>query len=240
MFFLVIGFIGVEMEWIKQFELFLFDFDGLLVDTESIHFQAYIEMCAARGYTLGWNFTQFSEAAHHKGTGLRDRVYADLPALYEEEPDWSILYQEKKDQFLNLIERDGAQLMTGAAELLNALEEQNITRCVVTHSANELISKIRRKNPILDSIPYWITREDYANPKPSPECYQIAIQRYAQPGDRIIGFEDSPRGWNALNMTSALPVLICPPDSTYLPKFLEEGVCYYPTLSAISQPPSQR
>lgn len=222
------------MDWIRQYQLFLFDFDGLLVDTENLHFQAYIDMCAARGYQLDWTFAQFSEAAHHKSTGLRDRVYANLPALYNEEPDWSVLYQEKKDSFLALIDKGGAKLMTGAAELLTALEKQNIMRCVVTHSAIELISKIRRTNPILDSIPHWITREDYTNAKPSPECYQIAIQRYSKPGDQIIGFEDSPRGLNALRMTSAKPVLICPPDSSYLPQLLEEGVCYYPTLSHIA------
>lgn len=226
------------MDWIKDFQLFLFDFDGLLVNTEHLHFQAYIDLCARRGYALDWSFAQFSEAAHHSSTGLRDRVYASLPKLFEEEPDWSVLYKEKKECFLRLVEGGKVELMPGVEELLSILEEREITRCVVTHSAIELIAQIRKSLPLLNTIPHWITREDYTHAKPDPECYQVAIQRYAKPGDRVIGFEDAPRGWHALSQTAAMPILICPPDSTYLPPLLEQGVCYFPTLSAISLKPN--
>ena len=33
------------MDWIKKYQLFLFDFDGLLVNTEEMHFLAYKQMC---------------------------------------------------------------------------------------------------------------------------------------------------------------------------------------------------
>ena len=72
------------MQWIYKYQLFLFDFDGLLVDTESLHYQAYINMCATRGFDLTWNFHRYSEAAHHESTGLRDQIYAEFPKLKAE------------------------------------------------------------------------------------------------------------------------------------------------------------
>jgi beta-phosphoglucomutase len=223
------------MQWILQYQLFLFDFDGLLVDTERLHYQAYIEMCAQRGFQLKWSFPRFSKAAHHQSTDLRDQIYAEFPDLYAMEPNWQVLYEEKKQIFLNLIENGNVSLLPGATDLLLALREARIQRCVVTHSALPLIQRICQQHPILDTIPYWVTREDYTHPKPHPECYQTAIAKLAQPCDDIIGFEDSPRGLHALLETQAKPVLICPPDSSYLEKtlHLHPHVCYYRSFTEI-------
>jgi beta-phosphoglucomutase len=222
------------MQWIHNYQLFLFDFDGLLVNTEHLHYQAYILMCAKRGFHLKWNFHRYSQAAHHESTGLRDQIYAEFPTLQAQEPHWPCLYEEKKQIFLDLVQDGAVHLMPGVSELLTALQAANINRCVVTHSATSLIQRIRQQNPILETIPHWITREDYHQPKPDPECYQVAISRLAHPHDRIIGFEDSPRGLNALLGTQAKPVLICPPDSPYLQQTLKDPVYYYPTFTAIN------
>lgn len=222
------------MQWIKRFQLFLFDFDGLLVNSEHLHFQAYIQLCARRGYKLSWDFSRFSDAAHHKSTDLRDQIYAEFPALYAEEPDWHILYEEKKQIFLELVHTMGVEFMPGAFSLLEALQEENINRCVVTNSALPLIALIREQNPLLDTIPHWITREHYSLPKPDPECYLTAIAKLAKPEDRIIGFEDSPKGLNALLGTRATPILICPPDIGYLPQALKGNVRYYSSFLDIT------
>lgn len=223
------------MQWIFRYQLFLFDFDGLLVDTERLHYQAYIDMCVHRGFRLPWSFHRYSEAAHHESTGLRDQIYAEFPELQLQEPDWHVLYEEKKRLFLALLEQGTVPLLPGVKELLLALQRANIKRCVVTHSATSLIEKIRKQNPILDTIPEWITREDYSHPKPHPECYQIAIKKLKERGDSIIGFEDSPRGLQALLETEAKPVLICPADSPYLEQVLKshKNVEYYPSFFAI-------
>jgi HAD superfamily hydrolase (TIGR01509 family) len=223
------------MNWIHRYQLFLFDFDGLLVNTEMLHFRAYQNMCEKRGFKIQWSFEQYSEFAHHHATGLRDAIYAEFPTLQKQEPDWTILYEEKKKAFLDLLKEGAAQLMPGVHNLLQKLAEANIKRCVVTHSASPLIKTIRQQNPILNSIPYWITREDYYHPKPNPECYLTAIDRHSQEGDRIIGFEDSPRGLNALLQTKAKAVLICPTNSAYLDRVLTSDLSYYPSFTAINE-----
>jgi beta-phosphoglucomutase len=222
------------MNWIRNYQLFLFDFDGLLVNTEELHYQAYIDMCTNRGFHLAWDFYRYLEAAHHEATGLRDQIYAEFPDLYKQEPDWTILYEEKKLAFVKLLKEGATQLMPGVFSLLEALQEANIKRCVVTHSATLLIDLIRSQNPILNTIPHWITREHYILPKPNPECYQLAIKQLAKEGDRIIGFEDSPRGLKALMETSAKAILICPEHTPYLQSILSSQICYYPSFNVIS------
>lgn len=221
------------MQWIHDYQLFLLDFDGLLVNTEEVHFQAYRKMCRQHGFELKWTFDRYCQAAHYHAEGLKEQIYAEFPSLKAKEPDWQSLYSQKKLAMVDLIKQGAIHMMPGAEALLSALHTANIPRAVVTHSPNELIAEVRKQNPILETIPNWITREDYSHPKPHPECYLTAIKRLAKPNDKIIGFEDTPRGLMALLATTAQPVLITTVKYPEIPSFLKSGVLHYPSLTAI-------
>lgn len=194
------------MQWAKEYQLFLFDFDGLLVNTEELHFAAYKRMAKKRGVEISWDFPRFCLSAHTSATKLQEDLLAEFPALGS--VSWDILYAEKKEAYKQLLLEGKVSLMPGVKEILEFLQTNQIKRCVVTHSPSEQIEAIRLQNPILNTIPYWVTRELYTHPKPHPEAYLKAIALYAEPGDAIIGFEDTPRGLKALMGTRATPVLI--------------------------------
>lgn len=187
---------------LHDYELFLFDFDGVLVDTESLHFQAYKQMCAKRGISLKWDEKEYAKFALYSAYGLRKALIQEYPQLRE--ISWETLYQEKKEEYRQLIS-EHVNLMPGVEQFLEKL--QGRPTCVVTNSAKEQIEKIREMHPILQTIPTWITREDYEQPKPHPECYCQAIAKH-EPVGKVIGFEDSPRGLKALLGTRAKGVLI--------------------------------
>jgi len=219
------------MKWIREFQLFLFDFDGLLVNTEHIHLQAYTNVLAKQGRDLGWSFARFCELAHLNAKAIREAIYAQFPDL---DPNWELLYAEKKKTYFELICSGKVELMPGAELLLKALETAQINRCVVTNALLEQTVLIRSQLPILKTIPHWVTREEYEKPKPDPECYLRAIQLYGKKGDRIVGFEDSLRGVEALRGTPALPVLVCPSHHPLLEIALERGVLHFDSLEKIS------
>src|SRR5689334_9300073 len=127
------------MCWLASFSLFVFDFDGLLVNTEDLHFAAYIEMCRKRGYDLAWDFKRFCKAAHYSSTGLREGIYKDFPDLKAAEPDWAVLYAEKKAIYQDFIEQGKVELLPGVASLLTSLESQGIARCVATNSTRSQV-----------------------------------------------------------------------------------------------------
>lgn len=218
------------MRWIQDYQLFLFDFDGLLVNTEEIHFLAYKRMCTDRGFNLDWDFNRYCQAAHYQSEAVKEQIYKKFPALKAIEPDWKVLYSEKKAAVFQLLNEGAVHLMPGVDRMLKTLQDANVKRCVVTHSPHELISVVRRKNPVLDTIPYWVTREDYAHPKPNPECYVKAIEKFALKTDNVIGFEDTPRGLTALLGTRAKPVLVCQADYPEIPAFLKQGALHFRTL----------
>ena len=189
-----------------QYDLFLFDFDGLLVDTEPLHYKAYQSVIQALGLSLTWSFPEYCQKAQISSPYLREQLNAHIPEL--KNYDWDTLYSAKKSAYLDLLSAYPLQLMPGVIPFLEALSQKTVTHAVVTHSPREQINAICHRLPELDSIPHWFTREDYEHPKPAPDGYLTAWK--ALGGQHPVGFEDSIRGVQSLKAAGIAPVLIRP------------------------------
>lgn len=220
----------MTMRWIERFDLFLLDFDGLLVDTERLHYEAYKELCSRYDFELPLEFPQYLGIAHSSAEGLKNAIH---PHLMEKEKNWDVLYKQKVKIYLELLHSGKLALMPGVEQFLEELSTHRLKRCVATNSSKQQVEIIKESLPILKSIPVWITREDYEDPKPAPDAYLKAIELLADPEDKIIGFEDSIRGIQALQGTPALPVLICHPDHPQLQDRSLLTVSHYPTFQSI-------
>jgi beta-phosphoglucomutase-like phosphatase (HAD superfamily) len=89
---------------LAKYELLCFDFDGLLVDTEALHFLAYKEMLQQYGHFLSWDFPTYCFYSHANRHSLRDEVYRLFPTLMEISTDWEHFRAEKQifyEKFFN-------------------------------------------------------------------------------------------------------------------------------------------
>jgi beta-phosphoglucomutase len=194
------------MSWFRNYQLYLFDFDGLLVNTEELHLHAYRKMCALYGFNLAWNMATYCRYAMVSADALKKAIIKEFPDLMKW--DWEILYKQKKEAYEAILEKETIALMPGAEALLLALNENQAKCCVVTNSPSRQVNLIRKEIPVLDVIQNWVTREDYFQPKPSSECYLKAIDFFSLPNKKVIGFEDSPRGLEALLGSGAEAVFV--------------------------------
>ncbi len=222
------------VHWIQQFQLFLFDFDGLLVDTEPLHYAAYLEMSQRIGCPLNWSFEHFCLEAHGHEKGFFQGLKKEYPDVFERGFTQEHLYEQKKKIYVEMLEHSPLQLMEGALALIDALHEHGIKSAVVTNSPKLQIDLIKKALPDLHRIPLWITREDYTESKPSPEGYLKAIAMLAKPEDRIIGFEDTLKGLKALLAANVEAFLICPKDHQHVVEALKLGAKHSDTLSHIA------
>jgi HAD superfamily hydrolase (TIGR01509 family) len=218
----------------KNYQLVLLDFDGLLVNTEQLHFQSYIHVLKEYGFDLDWSFERYCLAAHYDNTLFQKKLFEQFPDL--QKIGWTHLYEKKKNKLLSMYEEGAIHLMPGVDQFLKLLAKEGINRCVVTHSPKILIDALKNKIESLNTIPHWITREDYSHPKPHPECYVHAIHQHAKQGDKIVGFEDTPRGLRALMHTPAQPVWICQTQYPELEEFQKKGVIHFETFNSIINP----
>ncbi len=220
--------------WLCHYDLILFDLDGLLVDSEMMHFAAFREVMHSKGIALPWTFSEYSARAHFTRTGLREASYREFPQLAAIEPSWDQIIAERKAAYMKLLQRGELSLMPGVEPLLQSITERKILSCVVTNSPAEQVERLRRDLPSLNQIPHWITREAYRDPKPAPDGYLEALMRYApQEEAKVIGFEDSARGFEALANAGVPGVLICAPDLPQVEWALARGALYVPSFHSL-------
>ncbi len=223
------------MDWINKFDLFLFDFDGLLVDTEGLHFEAYQRLCARYGCNLPWTLDQFFNIAHTSALGIRNEIERLFPQMFGGR-SWDALYSEKKSIYQELLQSGNLSLLPGVQPLLEKLAARGKKRCVVTNSTLPQIELVKTHIPVLQTIPYWFTRESYANPKPAPDGYLKALQELKGPQDRVIGFEDSLRGLKSLQQAGVEnTVLICMPTHPQLEGFHNPHILMASSFIALNE-----
>jgi HAD superfamily hydrolase (TIGR01509 family) len=209
------------MSRLEECDFVFLDFDGLLVNTEQLHYRAYQQMCKAHGYYLSWDFPTYCTVAHASSEGIRKKIYEDFPKLMSEETPWTALYAEKKYLYEKMLEEGSVELMPEVEQLLAYLQKKKILSCVVTNSFRGQIEAIKENIPLLFSIPYWVTREEYSSPKPSPDPYLVAKEKYAKDKKRLIGFEDTMRGWESLQAAGIEGV------DDFKQYLTEKGAVYY-------------
>ncbi|MBM3201147.1 MAG: HAD family phosphatase [Chlamydiae bacterium] len=198
-----------------HYELLCFDFDGLLVNTEELHFLAYKKMLATYACHLPWDFATYCTYAHANRYALRDAVFAMFSHLSTY--DWDMLREEKQRFYEQMIIDGSIQLMPGVQELLTFLLTSSLKYCVVTNSPNNHLEIIKEKIPLLQTIDLWIGRDNYRNPKPHPDPYLSAIQAFAfVPLNKVIAFEDSLKGAQSALKANLQVIFVGPKDHPHI------------------------
>ena len=210
-------------------KLVLFDFDGLLVDTEKLHYLAYQEALQKWGCPLDINFETYISLAHHEsGKGLKDYIERTFPTLSGK---WSEVRGDKLIIYSHLVQTN-IELMPFVSVLLISLTEKNIPSCVVTNSLKKDVDAIKSHHPTLNLIPHWITRENYEKPKPQPDGYLTALKLFPEiaPSDAL-GLEDTLKGIHALQAASIPAILIC--DSHHPQLAHAKNIPFLPSLQSL-------
>lgn len=206
-------------------DLIFFDLDGLLVDTERLHCEAYRSVLESYHLSFPWTFFEFVGLAHQSAHTLKKAIQSSFPDLIER-VSWKSFYQQKQRYYEKLLESHEIVLMPGADRILSFVEEKNLPRIVVTNSLRSHVEMIRSRVPSFSSIPKWLAREDYERAKPFPDGYLKGIEVLGGPRKKMVGFEDSLRGIEALERAGITPILVCFADHPQL-KLFEKNRCLY-------------
>lgn len=186
----------------------LFDFDGLLVKTEQLHYDAYKRSLQEFGYPCSWDLTQYCLIAHSDANALRRTIEKQYPEFLQNKNLWDEMYELKKQYLLKHFAQNNVPLMPGVAAFLNLVLEQGKQCCVVTHSPSSIVDPIKEQHPILKEISLWLTRSDYEHSKPHPDGYLKALHLLNATPQESIGFEDTPRGVRALLRAGVSPIMV--------------------------------
>lgn len=175
----------------------IFDFDGVIVDTEPIHFQAFQEMLRPLG--LGYSWEEYLE----RYIGFDDRdAFREVYITAGRELDEGMLGDliNGKAEVFERIVQTGVKPYPGVVELVTSLS--GVLPLALCSGA--LARDIR---PILDQLAIGeafdvvVTADDVQASKPDPESYLLALERLSAkfPEKRVLpgnslAIEDTPAG----------------------------------------------
>jgi len=166
---------------------FIFDMDGLLVDTERFWQQAEIEVFRRMGVTL-------TAADCELIMGLRcDEVVKIWQRQFHLDLDARLVVADIEDEVIARA-RANPQLMRGVPEILDLAERLGIRRSVCSSSSARVIDGVLRSAGIIDRFELLVSAEREAFGKPHPAVYLTALQGLNLSNHQAIVFEDSIHG----------------------------------------------
>jgi len=164
---------------------FLFDLDGTLVLTDTIYFEVWKTLLHIYEITL----TKHIFETYIQGNNDSYVINSLLKNINVNVADFS----NKKDAiFLENIEK--LRIVNGMHDLLANIYAHGHKISIVTNCNRIAAEKIIQKIGICKYVDFIVTSNDCENPKPSPEPYLCAIQRYNIDNSKAFVFEDSNTG----------------------------------------------
>ncbi|MBE0595830.1 MAG: HAD family phosphatase [Desulfuromonadales bacterium] len=163
------------------------DNDGVLVDTESLYYQASAETLQARGIEL--TPAAFAEISLRQGESVFDLAAHLTPVETDQ------LRLQRNARYSELLQQRST-VIAGVEETLRALHGR-VRMAIVTSSRRDHFELIHAASGLLGYFDFVLTREDYRQSKPHPEPYLSALARSGLVADQCLAIEDSERGLTA-------------------------------------------
>lgn len=173
----------------QSYEAILFDFDGVLIDSEPVHHLCWREVMNKLGVDLDWPTYQRRLRGHSARPLLEALCRLKEPALPLEAVEaW---YGFKNDLFRETILRNPEGLIS--AEMRSLLGELRGYKLAIVSSARQShVYPILERNELRHHFETLVCREDVRELKPSPEPYLTAAARLNVA--RALVVEDSEAG----------------------------------------------
>eukprot|EP01136_Pigoraptor_vietnamica_P000250 Opistho-1_new@25312 len=181
---------------------FIFDLDGVIVDTAKYHFLAWQKIAAE----LGIEFTP----EHNEELKGVSRVRSldiilklgNIEATQENKDQWLI---QKNEDYLSYIEHmDETEILPGVVTILEYIKEKN--QLIALGSASKNARPILEKVKILHMFDAIVDGNDVTNAKPDPEVFVRAAQLLNVSNENSMVFEDAVAGIQAANIANMTSV----------------------------------
>ncbi len=195
----------------------IFDVDGTMADSESVHRAAFNSAFAQEGMDWVWDeplYTRLLEIS-----GGKERMAHYWKSRYPDMVDISgdavrdtigRLHALKTAAYEAMVQDGLVQLRPGVLHMIEAAHQQGVALAIATTTSSVNIAALLRSAIGLDWQQYFAVVEDASTAplkKPHPQVYLQTLQRLGLPARDCLAVEDSANGLKAA-LGANLPVLI--------------------------------
>ena len=166
----------------------IFDMDGVIIDSEPIHFETDMEMMKY----LECNISK-EELEKYVGT-TNEYMFSDIKKNYNIEKSVEDIINYRAEIIKNKIIQSDLEPIEGIRELLSELKKKNIPAAIASSSPKDFINVVVSKFKLQEYFKYIVSGEEVANGKPAPDVYlETAKKLGIFPTDCTV-IEDSKNG----------------------------------------------
>lgn len=165
----------------------IFDMDGVLLDSEPLHYEAVRQILAEQGVEF-----PIEDYYRYLGTTLNS-TWDDLCARYPITMSYEQFAARYSADVLAEY-RAGAPLIPGARELVEQLREAGVPIAVASSSHREWVEAALSGAGLRSCFDQTTAGDEVSEGKPSPEIYLKAAEKLGVDPARCIAIEDAPAG----------------------------------------------
>jgi HAD superfamily hydrolase (TIGR01509 family) len=170
----------------------IFDMDGVIVDTEPLHFFAYYEHFKALNievpHELYATFTGFSTK----------NTYQKIKETFALDHEIEDLIQGKRDFFNGLFDtKQDLEMLPGVFDLIKDLHANGLQLVLASSASKVTIKKVFDRFDLHQYFTHSVSGEDFPKSKPHPAIFEKAAELSGSPIEECIVIEDSTNGIKA-------------------------------------------
>jgi beta-phosphoglucomutase len=171
--------------------VFIFDLEGVLVDTAKYHYDAWNKIAKKIGFELTETFFNDTLKGLNHTQAFDQIIQASGVKLSDE--DRKTLGDEKSELYLsNISSLNESDILPGVDIFLHEATRVNLLLAVASGSRNANL--ILEKTGLKKYFEVVIDGTMITNPKPDPEIFLMAARKFNYHPKRCVVFEDSPIG----------------------------------------------
>lgn len=186
---------------IPDLEALIFDFDGLLIDTERVEADAIIEVVAEWGHPLS-----YADFGHLFGSVDAHQEWEELLAATCQRSFAEL--EARLGPHITAI-KDELPLLPGVRELLDAAHARGLRVGLGTGNVMETLERRLGRHGVFDRFDAIVTRPEVTNGKPAPDIYLEVARRLEVDPEACLVLEDSAIGCEAA-LAAGMRVVACP------------------------------
>jgi HAD superfamily hydrolase (TIGR01509 family) len=179
----------------------VFDFDGLIVDTETPGFVSWQEIYEELGATL--RIEDWRHATGYVG-GFDPAIH--LEKILGRRVDWSRILPKREARNWELTVQ--ASTLPGIEGLMIAAKERRLRTGVASNSGNGWVEDGLRRLGLRRYVDTVVSRDMVVNPKPAPDIYLKTVQTLQVDPAHAVALEDSEPGCRAAKQAGLKAVAI--------------------------------
>ncbi len=174
----------------RKINLVIFDVDGVIFDSEPLHYRAKLEILQSYGLNESFDLKEYV-GKPNKDLWTRIINENNLNASHEE------LEMRQFNLILGYVKNENILPSKGLEELLTELRKNNYKTAIASSSNRYYVSCVLDNFRLSGYFDYSVTGDEVKFQKPSPDIYQKVLSISGVQKDSAIAIEDSTSGVQA-------------------------------------------